>query len=245
MKLKDNFDKMNTKIKDIKLSPKALKDIRNFFILLGTIGIISLFFLLLPISFTDPEQTENFISGFGVYGPIIIILIIILEVVIAPIPGFIIIIASGYLFGPIFGTIYAYIGNIIGTLIAFLLARKFGRPFVKRIINEEKLNLYDCFFKERGKTFLWISFIFPVFPTDIISFIAGFSNIKLKNFLFIVMIAYIPNLLILSYFGSAIALHTIGFELIIAISFVLFIVIFGVLLFYHLKKKAKIICQNK
>ncbi|MFW6220483.1 MAG: TVP38/TMEM64 family protein [Nanoarchaeota archaeon] len=226
-----------------KLTSKAFKDIRNFIILLVVIGFIYLFFLLFPISFNDINQTENFVSDFGIYGPIIVILIIILEVVIAPIPGFIIIIASGYLFGPVFGTLYAYIGNIFGTLIAFLLARRFGRPFVKRIINEKKLKLYDCFFKERGKTFLWISFIFPVFPTDIISFIAGFSNIKLKNFMFIVMIAYVPNLLILSYFGSAIALHTVGFELIVAISFVLFIVVFGVLLFHHLKKNSKIKCN--
>ena len=162
-------------------------------------------------SFKDPSEVRDYLQSFGVFGPLIVILLIILEVIFAPIPGIIIAIGSGYAFGALRGTLYSYIGNVIGTMIAFWLSRHFGRPLAKKLIREEKLDYYDRFFRERGIYALWAAYLLPIFPTDIISFVTGLSSLRFRKFIRIVLIGFIPNMLILNYFGESILLR--GFSL--------------------------------
>jgi uncharacterized membrane protein YdjX (TVP38/TMEM64 family) len=184
-------------------------------IILAIVLIIGLVFYFLSLFVSNPQTVRAFIQSFGPFGPIAIIGLIMLEVVIAPIPGAFIAVGSGYAFGPLWGTIYSYIGNILGTIIAFFLARRFGRPLAKRLIKEEKLDYYDKFFKEKGVHGLWFAYAFPIFPTDILSFVTGFSDVKFRKFLLIISIAYIPNLLILNYLGDSILNYRFGLATII------------------------------
>jgi len=178
--------------------------IRDIIILLIFIALIGVLLVYLEQTFESPRQAADTIRGLGAIGPLVVIAIITLEVVVAPIPGYLIAIASGYAFGGLLGAVYTYIGNIIGTAIAFSLSQRFGRPLVEKLIRKKKLDFYDSFFQEHGKIALWLGFLFPVFPSDIIAFATGLSDMKFRDFMFIVSIAYIPNMLLLNYFGAAI-----------------------------------------
>lgn len=180
------------------------KNLIYVFLILLILLIIGVIFYQGVVSFKSPQEVRDYIQEFGAYGPLMVIVLITLEVVIAPIPGYVIAIGSGYAFGPFYGTLYSYLGNIIGTTIAFMLSRHFGRPLAKRIIKEDKLSYYERFFREKGEYGLWLSFIFPVFPADIISFVTGLSDIKFRKFFTIIVIAYLPNMLILNFFGDSI-----------------------------------------
>lgn len=153
---------------------------------------------------SDRESFQGFIRGFGAWAPLAIILIIIVEVIIAPLPGFVPIISSGFIFGTIEGSIYALIGNIIGSLAVFLIARKFGRYIALRFIDMEKLDKYEKAI-ERRENFLLILYFFPVFPTDIISIAFGLSKIKLKKFILIISVGFVVNVWALNYFGDYLA----------------------------------------
>ena len=180
------------------------KRLIDVFLILLILLIIGVIFCQVDVSFKSPREVRDYIQEFGAYGPLMVIALITLEVVLAPIPGYVIAIGSGYVFGPFYGTLYSYLGNIIGTTIAFMLSRHFGRPLAKRLIKEDKLRYYERFFREKGVYGLWLSFIFPVFPADIISFVTGLSNIKFRKFFTIIAIAYLPNMLILNFFGDSI-----------------------------------------
>lgn len=152
----------------------------------------------------DRESFQEFIRSFGPLAPIIIILVIIAEVILAPIPGFIPIISAGFIFGPIEGSIYAFIGNVIGSAIAFFIARKLGKPYVIRIVKEKRVDKYEAAIK-RNENLLLAFYFLPLLPIDIISFAFGLSDIRFKKFIIVTSIGFVSHVLILNYFGDYLA----------------------------------------
>lgn len=155
---------------------------------------------------SDPQIVKEFISSFGILGPIILILAQILQVVIFIIPGPVFTIAGGYAYGIVWGTIYSYIGTLLGSILVFYLARRFGRPFVERVVSKKDLQHFDVMYKKKGKISLFITRTMPIlFPNDAISFAAGLTKITYKEYILLSAIGYVPNILILTFFGEKIS----------------------------------------
>lgn len=154
--------------------------------------------------FSNREEFHAFIEGFGAWGPIIIIGSIVLEVVAAPIPGFIPAITSGFAFGPVFGSIYTYIGNIVGTAIVFFLARKFGKPLVARFVDRQRLEKY-CLTISKHENYLLIFYFIPILPIDIITAAFGLSHIRVRKFFIVVLLGYILYSILATNFGDYLA----------------------------------------
>ncbi len=150
---------------------------------------------------TSPETLEALITTNPILAPFVIILIIIIEVVIAPLPGGFIPIVTGALFGIVPGTIYSWLGNVIGASLAWLLANKLGHHFVEKLFLKRQIAYYNAFI-ERHQLLIWIMYIFPIFPIDVISFCMGLSAIRFKKFVLLVTLALLPHMLILNLFGE-------------------------------------------
>lgn len=174
------------------------------------------------------ETVESWAMSMGAFGPLAIIGVIILETVIAPIPGTIFPIVIGALYGVWPGILYAWVGNIIGSTIAFWIARKFGRPIVARIVKSRKLEQFDKFL-HRNRLMIWLVYVIPVFPIDMISFVVGMSKITFKRFFSIISVGFTFNLLILTFFGERIlsasglesALYIVGTVVLIVVAIVI------------------------
>ena len=89
------------------------------------------------------EQIRTWVEEFGLWGPLVIVLLEVAQVLLAPIPGQAIELVSGYLFGPWLGALYAMGGITIGAALNFLLARTFGRPLLARLVKPETLDRLD------------------------------------------------------------------------------------------------------
>jgi len=172
-----------------------------------------LFFLLLSYVFSirneleiliNRDSFETFIRNFGIFGPIVIIMTTILEVIIAPIPGFFIAVTSGFLFGSIMGSVYVYIGNLAGSFLVFWLARRMGRPVVEKFIKKELINKYEKKV-EKHKNKLLFFYFFPIIPIDILSAAFGFSDIKTKKFILITSLGFVFYSIIAANFGDYLA----------------------------------------
>lgn len=206
-----------------KLSDKHI--LKSLLELLLIIFIVFLLANIVSFLYTNPDRLLSSVDNAGVFGPLLIIALIILEVVVAPLPGFVVMVAAGYIYGPILGALFSYIGNVLGSLIAFWLARSFGRPFVQRIVTHRALLKYDGFFN-RNRRYLLVFYMLPVIPVDILSFICGLSKMSIRRFAFIILIGFIPNTLILSLVGDH--LNQLDFVASLLYS-LLFLVVFGLL----------------
>ena len=163
--------------------------------------LIILVFIFFDSVIPAPEVVKSWTDQFGVFGPLVVIGIIIIETVIAPIPGTLVPIIIGALYGIWPGILYAWVGNMIGSVIAFWIARKLGRPVVKKIISEEKIQKYDHYLHRR-RIMIWVAYFIPLLPLDILSFVIGLSQIRFRFFMGVIAVGFTGNLLILTLFGE-------------------------------------------
>ena len=135
-------------------------------------------FLILPFGLPAVEEL----------GPLLFFLVILTEVIVAPIPGGVIAFVGSAQLG--FWTAWPilYAGNVIGSNVLFHLARRFGRPFVERHTKEKQRVKYERAI-ERHPRLLWIPYAFPVFPIDVISALLGVSGMRRRWFLLTTVLA--------------------------------------------------------
>ena len=143
----------------------------------------------------DRHQLKGFISSFGAYSPLAYILLQILQVVIAPIPGGAIEFLGGYLFGVKAGFVYSMIGLIIGSWIAFSLARVFEKIAVEKFVSKQTRKKFDYLVEHEGVILSFILFLLPGFPKDALCYILGLTPMHLGMFLIISSIGRIPGTL--------------------------------------------------
>lgn len=153
----------------------------------------------------DVEALRNFIEGFGVFGPLVLIALQIAQVIIAPIPGPVVGAAAGYAFGVFWGTVWGFIGLTIGSTLAIVLAKLYGRPFVEDVIADETLDKFDYLADEHGFLPFFLLFLLPGFPDDAICFIAGLTDIDTKKLILMASFGRIPGLVSLTVFGNSLA----------------------------------------
>ena len=132
------------------------------------------------------------------------VLVVIVEVVIAPIPGG----AIGYMGAARFGFWQAwpmlYIGNVIGTTIVFLLARKYGTPLFEENASGKTRERYNRLLQGHP-ALLWFFYTVPLIPVDVLSVLAGLSHMSQRRFFTIAFTGYFFYTAIVAYVGSALA----------------------------------------
>jgi uncharacterized membrane protein YdjX (TVP38/TMEM64 family) len=132
------------------------------------------------------------------------ILVVIVEVLIAPIPGG----AIGYLGAARFGFWGAwpllYVGNIVGTTLAFFLARRVGTPIFEENVSAKTRARYD-YILTNHPALLWAAYSVPLIPVDVLSVLAGLSRISARRFLIIVFTGYAIYTAIVASVGSYLA----------------------------------------
>lgn len=179
--------------------------------------------------FSSQEAIRAYVLSFGIFAPLVFILLQIIQVVITPISHYAVSIAGGFIFGLWEGFLYNWIGRVVGTLIAFYLARIIGRTIVTKFVKSKTIAKYDKIF-EKGKFILFLAYFLPLFPDDELSYLAGLSSMKSKVFIPIMMLGHIGGSLALSYVGEGIESFQDPLFIIISILTLLFGVLF--LIFY-------------
>jgi uncharacterized membrane protein YdjX (TVP38/TMEM64 family) len=144
----------------------------------------------------DRQQLKGFIRSFGAYSPLAYILLQIIQVVVAPIPGGAIEFLGGYLFGVKAGFIYSMIGLFLGSWMAFSLARIFEKIAVEKFVSEQTRKKFDYLVEHQGVILSFILFLIPGFPKDALCYILGLTPMHLGIFLIISTIGRIPGTLI-------------------------------------------------
>ncbi|WMJ79608.1 TVP38/TMEM64 family protein [Clostridium sp. MB40-C1] len=153
----------------------------------------------------DPEKLKNYIMSYGKYGVLVFFALQVIQVVAFFIPGEIVQIAGGYVFGTVLGSIISFAGITTGSILVYLIANKFGKPFVRKIVSENKFNFIDKILEAGSKKIIiFLLYLLPGLPKDIFGYICGVSDISLKDFAIYSSIGRIPGIFISAYFGAKI-----------------------------------------
>ncbi len=183
-------------------SDKKLKRIMTITTVIVTIFLVAFIIYAIKMNLlTSPEILVNKIKKYGIIGPIIFLLLQIIQVVFPVIPGGASCLAGTLAFGPIEGFIYNYIGLTLGSAIAYMLSKSFGLPLIKKLFKEETVEKYLKYIRTQTfeKVFFW-GILLPGAPDDLLCYIAGISNLTFKRFLIIILIGKPLTLIFYSLF---------------------------------------------
>jgi len=157
-------------------------------------------FYLLSVS--DLDSIVSFIQSFGFLAILIFVLFVMLEVVVAPVPPLVLYIAGGIIFGAFWGGTLTLIGNILGAFVAFIIARKYGRNLIESKVPEKTRKKFDDFSIKYGAFSLFILRLNPLTTSDLFSYIAGLTKMKVRQFLFSTALGLAPLIYIQTYIGG-------------------------------------------
>ena len=160
----------------------------------------------------EPERFQAWVDAQGVRAPLLFVGMVVLQIVVAIIPGEPLEIAAGYAFGALEGTLLCLIGALVGRVAVFLLVRRFGVRAVEVFFPLEKVQSLRFLQNEKKLTF-WVFFLFflPGTPKDVLCYIVGLTKLPLRSWIIISTIAPIPSIITSTIGGSALGMGRYAF----------------------------------
>ena len=141
------------------------------------------------------------IESLGVAGAIAFMLIYVVATV-AFLPGSVLTLAGGAIFGLFWGSIYVFVGATIGATFAFIVGRYLARGWIsKKIAGNEKFAAIDNAVGKEGLKIVFLTRLSPIFPFNLLNYGMGVTGVSLKDYV-IASMGMIPGTIMYVYFGS-------------------------------------------
>lgn len=185
----------------------------------------------------EPASFRAWVDARGFWGKLIFIGLLILQVVIAFIPGEPFELAAGYAFGAVWGTVLVWIGLALGTTIVFLFVRKIGVKAVEVFFPREKINSMKYLRDEKAlNAAAFVLFLIPGTPKDLLTYVAGLTKIRLLPWIVLTSIARIPSIVTSTISGNALGLQNYTLAILVYAATAL---VSGVCLFFYQRAQKK------
>ncbi len=142
------------------------------------------------------------LGGFGalLYGGVYIV------ATVALLPGAILTIAAGFLYGPYWAMLLVLISSVMGATLAFLLARGWLRPWVV-----ERFSKFPSFVRlerrieKEGWKVVFLLRLSPLMPFSVLNYILGLSKVSLRGYVLASIVGMMPGILLYTYIGSLVS----------------------------------------
>ncbi len=131
---------------------------------------------------TDQHAVSAYLQSYGSLGPIMLFALLVAQVFVAVIPGHALMVTAGYIYGTS-GLCIVLASTIFGSQAAFLIARRHGRDLIYKLAAPEIIERWDKAARHQGILFYFFSFVLPIFPSDLMCYVAGLSTISARRFL--------------------------------------------------------------
>lgn len=149
----------------------------------------------------DVAVLEDWLAGAGIVAPLLFIGIYAISTVLL-MPGSVLTIAGGVLFGPIWGTFYNLTGATIGATVAFLIARYLASDFVSRKTGGRLRQLVEGVEAEGWRFVAFIRLV-PLFPFNLLNYALGLTRIRLFHYVVTSFVCMLPGAIAYTYLGYA------------------------------------------
>ena len=150
----------------------------------------------------DIKGMQEYLRGFGIWGPIVSMFLMVLQALAAPLPAFVITFANAWIWGWAWGALISWIGAMIAAVICFYLAKWFGRPAITKMVGGKPLAMTDKFFTRYGKYAVLIARLVPVVSFDLISYAAGLTTMTFWQFVWATGLGQLPATIVYSFLGE-------------------------------------------
>ena len=187
----------------------------------------------------EPEHFRLWVESAGVWGSLAYMGMVIIQIIVALIPGEALEIAGGYAFGAVEGTLLCLAAATVGSLIVFGLVRRFGVRLVEVFFSVEKLRSLRFLQRSKKRDFLFLLvFMIPGTPKDLLCYFAGLTDIKFPVWLLICSVGRLPSIITSTVGGNALGTEKYVFAIIV-FALTLFISGVGIVVYNRLRGSEK------
>ncbi|MGB3635060.1 MAG: TVP38/TMEM64 family protein [Rubrobacteraceae bacterium] len=192
-------------------SPGAIRRNKRGLVIRGALGVTVVVGVALVLWFTgegenlwrffsDRERIQQTVKDTGVLAPVVYVLLLVLQAVVAPLPAPALAMAGGYSFGIFEGFLLTWFGALLGGVACFGLSRLFGRGFVA---GRARMGRLDRYVEEHGVLVVFVLRLIPLISFDAISYGAGLSSLSFVRFFLATALGMAPGTLVFVYLGGA------------------------------------------
>ncbi|MCD7803997.1 MAG: VTT domain-containing protein [Oscillospiraceae bacterium] len=195
-------------MKNIFQNKKAIKIAAVVILVIVMVGLTIAGIPLVRLLSTDEgrETLQAIVDSNVVLGVIVYLLLQMLQVVVALIPGGVIQILGGVLFGNFWGTVLCFLGVLLGSVVVFMTVRKFGMPVVEAFVDGKGIKRFEFLNDDKKlEATVFILFLIPGMPKDALTYIVPLTKIKPSRFFFLSMLARIPAIILSTVFGASLS----------------------------------------
>ncbi len=152
------------------------------------------------ISSLSPMAIKGFVLSFGAYAPVVFVVLFTVRSVFVVVPVTVFTLTGGIAFGPVEGTVLSLVSMFFSAALVFPVSRALGRDLVMKIFGS-RLSRIDGMVERNG--FLLIFYLRFFTPFDPLSYVAGISRVRYRDFLLATMLPAIPSTAAYTYFGHS------------------------------------------
>lgn len=155
-------------------------------------------------SIQDSKVLLDYLQSLGMFGPVMIVVMMSVAIMVSPLPSAPIAIAAGAAYGHTWGTLYVLLGSLCGAVGAFMVARYFGYEAVRQYANR---HLPKRFYNSQNTLMglVLVTRLMPFLSFDVISYAAGLTPLVLWRFVLATIIGIAPASFFLAHVGSELA----------------------------------------
>jgi uncharacterized membrane protein YdjX (TVP38/TMEM64 family) len=163
----------------------------------------------------DPARLQALVVQMGWYGPLALIAVNIVQIVLAPIPGYAVYLIAGVLYGPWWGGVWGSVGLMSGGMVAMGFGRIFGRPLVQALIGRERLHQLEDSVRS-DTTLVWAAIMLsPVGDAPFL--LAGLTRVSFGKIAVLTLITRVPAAFVAAAIGAG-AVHLNWWQLSLVIA---------------------------
>lgn len=184
------------------------------------------------------ERMLHDIREAGAVGFLLVLAIQFLQIVVAFIPGEVVQVAAGMIYGPWVGALIIWLGCVVSSAFIFLLVNKLGAPFVRAMVPEKYMGKFrEWETSEKFNVIVFILFLIPGLPKDVFTYITPLTHMSMRNFVLISNFARIPGIVLSTYAASGLVSGNIA-ESVVIFAATAAIAIVALVVYSRMTKKA-------
>ena len=149
----------------------------------------------------DIAGLRDYILSFGFLAPVASCFLMVLQALVAPVPSFLITFANGLAFGVFWGWMLSLFGHVLAAAVCFGISRSLGRVPVEVLVGKTGLQSADRWFARWGMYAVFFARLVPGIGFDVISYAAGLTRMRFRNFLIATALGIFPQTLLYSFLG--------------------------------------------